>query len=58
MNLSNEFSPLTSLLGGILIGVAATIMILFNGKIAGISGIIKGSELKNLKANLWRLFSF
>ncbi len=31
-----------ALIGGLLIGVSATILMLFNGKIAGISGIIKG----------------
>jgi uncharacterized membrane protein YedE/YeeE len=33
---------INSILGGMLIGVAASILILFNGKIAGISGIVSG----------------
>lgn len=42
MSLSAEFSPLTALLGGALIGLAASMMMLANGRIAGISGIYKG----------------
>ena len=37
-----EVTLINSLLGGMLIGVAASILILFNGKIAGISGIVGG----------------
>lgn len=33
---------LTSLLGGVLIGVSASLLLLFNGRIAGISGIAGG----------------
>lgn len=36
-----EFSiPWTSLLGGMMLGLSATILLLFNGKVAGISGIV------------------
>lgn len=36
-----EFTfPWGSLLGGMLLGVSATLLLLFNGKIAGISGIV------------------
>ncbi|MGF6596844.1 putative membrane protein YedE/YeeE [Paraburkholderia sp. GAS448] len=37
-----SFTPLLSLAGGLAIGVAATVLILFNGRIAGISGILGG----------------
>ena len=37
-----SFTPWASLAGGILIGTAASLLILFNGRIAGISGIIGG----------------
>lgn len=37
-----EFTPWTALGGGALIGVAAALMLLFNGRIAGISGILGG----------------
>lgn len=35
-----EFTPLASTIGGALIGVAAVMLMLFNGRIAGISGIL------------------
>ena len=35
-----HFTPWSSLTGGLLIGTAAAILLLFNGKIAGISGIL------------------
>jgi uncharacterized protein len=38
----NNFTPWTSLAGGVLIGLAAALLLLFNGRIAGISGIVGG----------------
>lgn len=50
-----NFTPLTSLLGGLLIGVSAAIMILMNGRIAGISGIL-GSIPSAHRADIsWRV---
>ena len=37
-----NFTPWASLAGGILIGLAAAMFILLNGRIAGISGIVGG----------------
>jgi len=37
-----HFTPWTSLGGGIMIGVAAAMLVLLNGRIAGVSGIIGG----------------
>jgi uncharacterized protein len=34
-----EFTPLSSTLGGIMIGLSAVLLLLFNGRIAGVSGI-------------------
>ncbi len=36
----HSFTPWTSLAGGALIGLAASVFVLFNGRIAGISGLI------------------
>ena len=36
----NQFTPWSALLGGAVIGTAAALLILFNGRIAGISGIV------------------
>lgn len=38
----NDFAPLPALLGGALIGLAATIVLLFHGRIAGVSGMVGG----------------
>ena len=38
----NAFTPWSALAGGLLIGIAAGMFVLFNGRIAGISGIIGG----------------
>jgi hypothetical protein len=37
-----NFTPWTALAGGLLIGLAAAAFVLFNGRIAGISGILGG----------------
>jgi len=37
-----DFTPWTALGGGVLIGLAAAMFVLFNGRIAGISGILGG----------------
>jgi uncharacterized protein len=37
-----EFTPYASLGGGLLIGLSAVILMLFNGKIAGATGILGG----------------
>lgn len=37
-----NFTPWASLAGGLVIGVAAAAFVLFNGRIAGISGIVGG----------------
>lgn len=45
-----------ALLGGLLIGIAVSLMLLFNGRITGISGII-GGILRPVNGDLtWRLF--
>lgn len=44
-----------ALFGGLLIGVAVSILLLVNGKIAGISGILGQALSINIKANSWRI---
>jgi len=39
---SQNFTPLAAASGGLLIGVAVAILLFFNGRIAGISGILGG----------------
>lgn len=45
---------LLSLLGGGLIGIAVTLMLLFNGRVTGISGIIASSLSRPSPEGLWR----
>ena len=37
-----EFNWMTALIGGILIGISSTIMLAWNGRITGISGMVHG----------------
>lgn len=39
---TTTFTPAASLAGGVLIGLAAALFLIFNGRIAGISGILGG----------------
>ena len=50
-----NFTPVSALTGGALIGISATILLLFNGRMAGISGIMNG--IFNVPSNeiSWRL---
>lgn len=50
-----HFTPWQSLAGGALIGLAATLLILLNGRIAGISGVIGGLLRPQRGDLLWRL---
>lgn len=53
-----EIVPWQSLFGGILLGVSATLLMLFNGKIAGISGVINGLITPKEGEYSWRLLFF
>jgi uncharacterized membrane protein YedE/YeeE len=50
-----EFTPFSSLFGGVLIGLGAVILMAFNGRIAGMTAML-GGVLEPQKAdNRWRL---
>jgi len=50
-----KFTPIESFAGGLLIGLAAAVFILFHGRIMGVSGIV-GGLLQSSKADRsWRL---
>ena len=49
-----HFTPGLSALGGALIGLSATLLLLFNGRIAGISGIVSGALFTRAGDTLWR----
>lgn len=51
----NEFTPWSALAGGALIGAAAALLVLFNGRVAGISGVL-GALLRPERGEVaWRL---
>ena len=50
-----HFTPWTSLAGGVLIGIAAAMFLLLNGKVAGISGIVGGLLRPRLGDTGWRV---
>jgi len=50
-----SFTPLPSLLGGMIIGVAAALYVLLHGRILGISGIISGLLHPTFSELGWRL---
>lgn len=50
-----NFTPLQSLLGGLLIGLATALLWLLNGRIAGISGITAGTFTSFGPERQWRL---
>jgi len=43
MSTMESFTPIASGIGGVLIGIAAAGLLMFHGRIAGISGIAGGS---------------
>ncbi|MFP3547797.1 YeeE/YedE family protein, partial [Rhizobium sp. SIMBA_035] len=49
-----HFTPWLSLGGGVLIGLAAAWLIAFNGRIAGISGIVGGLFTAGAAERDWR----
>jgi uncharacterized membrane protein YedE/YeeE len=57
MNLSDftHSAYLASLSGGLLIGIAAAMFVLLNGRIAGISGILAGLIQVGKGDKIWRL---
>ena len=50
-----SFTPVPSLLGGMILGVAAALYVLLHGRILGISGIVSGLLHPKLTDTAWRL---
>ena len=51
-----EFTPIPSLLGGLLIGLSAAVVFVFFGRILGISGIVARTLNLDFGSGLWRPF--
>ena len=49
------FDPVSALFGGVLIGLASVLLMLLNGRIAGISGIVGGALTMSARDKIWRL---
>ncbi|ODS04804.1 YeeE/YedE family protein [Vibrio scophthalmi] len=47
--------PWLSLFGGMLLGMSALLLLLINGKVAGISGILNGVVSPNAGERTWRI---
>jgi uncharacterized membrane protein YfcA len=50
----DHFTPIPSLIGGVLIGLSAALLLLFNGRVAGISGIFGGLLIRRAGDVAWR----
>jgi uncharacterized membrane protein YedE/YeeE len=50
-----HFTPVSALIGGALIGLAASLLLLATGRIAGVSGIVGGLIAPEADERLWRL---
>ena len=51
-----SFTPMASLVGGVMIGVAALLLMLFHGRVMGISGILGGIVRPAARDDVpWRL---
>ena len=51
----SEFMPWSALAGGMVIGIATALFLLFNGRIAGISGIVGGLFRLQKGDTSWRI---
>jgi len=50
-----NFTPVSAILGGTLIGLSATLLMALNGKIAGVSGILAGTLFDGLGERYWKI---
>ncbi|CAG9425688.1 YeeE/YedE family protein [Providencia alcalifaciens] len=50
-----HFTPGSAAIGGVLIGLAVAILLIFNGRIAGISGILAGALKPTKGDTAWKL---
>lgn len=50
-----ESFPWLSLIGGVFLGLSATLLLMINGKVAGISGIVNGILSPKRNDLFWRL---
>ncbi|MFT7279357.1 MAG: putative membrane protein YedE/YeeE [Gammaproteobacteria bacterium] len=56
LKMITEFTPVSAAIGGALIGIACTLLLVLYGKIAGISGIVKSVFAKANSDSRWQLY--
>jgi uncharacterized membrane protein YedE/YeeE len=50
-----HFTPVSAALGGVLLGIASSLLFILNGRILGISGIVGGIPAAPTPDRLWRV---
>ncbi len=58
MTVATEFTPIASAIGGALIGLSAVLLMLMNGRIAGISGILSRFLMPDTESKPLQAFAF
>ncbi|GHA57273.1 membrane protein [Amylibacter ulvae] len=53
--METAFTPYVSLFGGVLIGIAAVLMMLMHGRIFGATGILAGAIFERGQEQVWRI---
>ena len=53
--MTEHFTPYSALVGGALIGLAASILLVASGRIAGVSGVVGGLLTPKVGDRAWRL---
>ena len=51
----NDFTPISALIGGLLIGIASSLLLLSHGKVAGISGLYGGILRRGTRDRAFRV---
>lgn len=52
---TTTFTPISATIGGVLLGIAAAVLLLANGHVCGISGIMGGAAFAPRGDRVWRL---
>lgn len=50
----SDFTPLSSVIGGVILGFSAVLLLLFNGRVMGISGIFNDVLSKERPEIIWK----
>ncbi len=56
--MATEFTPLTSLAGGALIGLSTVLLMMFSGRIAGIAGIVRRAIMPDPHGRAFEAMAF